>query len=55
MCIRDRLLGVKNGIDTVAVFTGETNAEEISLSHYKPKDVYKRQVLKLILQAELYT
>ena len=46
----DILLGVKNGIDTVAVFTGETNAEEISLSHYKPKYVFNsvKELFELI-------
>ena len=43
----DILCGVKSGIDTAAVFTGETNEEEIESSKYKPtyifnsvKDIY---------------
>lgn len=46
----DILLGVKNGIDTVAVFTGETNAEEISLSNYKPEYVFNsvKELFELI-------
>ncbi len=36
----DILLGVKNGIDTAAVLTGETDAQEIKLSSYKPDYVF---------------
>ncbi|WP_354001770.1 HAD hydrolase-like protein [Clostridium neonatale] len=44
----DILCGLKSGVDTAAVFTGETNEEEIKASRYKPthifnsvKDIYK--------------
>lgn len=44
----DILCGLKSGVDTAAVFTGETNKEEIEASEYKPthifnsvKDIYK--------------
>ena len=36
----DILSGIKNGVDTIAVLTGETDTEEISHSDYKPDEVF---------------
>ncbi len=36
----DILLGCKNGIQTAAVLTGETDTEEIKLSSYKPDYIF---------------
>ena len=34
------LSGIKSGVDTIAVLTGETDTEEISHSDYKPDEVF---------------
>lgn len=36
----DILSGIKSGVDTIAVLTGETDTEEISHSDYKPDEVF---------------
>lgn len=46
----DILCGLNSGIDTAAVFTGETNEEEIKASKYKPNHIFNsvKDIYKLI-------